>query len=324
MRSVIYEKFGNPAEVLTTAERPSPEPGAGQVRLRLVLSPVHNHDLATIAGTYGFKPQLPAVPGTEALGTVDALGEGVAGLAIGQRVAVNGLGLWSEYFLADASRLLPMPDAVPDELACKLLSMPMSAVMLLDDLDVAPGDWIIQNTANGAVGKTLAGLARARGVNVVNLVRRDAGVAELEALGIPNAVSTESPGWQEQVKGLTGGKPIIRAVDSIAGEAADQIMSTLGEGGVLISFGAMSGKPLVISPANLLFKQASVRGFWGQKRAPLLGAEKRSAMVGELLALAAAGGLQLPIAESFPLERARAAAAASAVPGRPGKIALHP
>ncbi|MBI4047050.1 MAG: alcohol dehydrogenase, partial [Devosia nanyangense] len=59
MRSVIYEKFGNPAEVLTTVERPVPEPGPGQVRLRLVLSPIHNHDLSTIAGTYGYKPELP-------------------------------------------------------------------------------------------------------------------------------------------------------------------------------------------------------------------------------------------------------------------------
>jgi len=324
MRSVIYEKFGNPAEVLTTVERPVPEPGPGQVRLRLVLSPIHNHDLSTIAGTYGYKPELPATPGTEALGVVDALGEGVADFKPGQRVALNGLGLWSHYFLADARRLVPMPDAVPDELACQLLSMPMSAVMLLDDLAVKAGDWIIQNTANGAVGKTLAGLAGARGVNVVNLVRRDAGVAELEGLGIANGVSTESAGWQERVAAITGGAPIIRAVDSVAGEAADEIMSTLAEGGVLVSFGAMSGKPLVISPANLLFKQATVRGFWGQKRAPLLSSAQRAAMVAELIALAAGGGLQLPIAASYPLEKAGEAAAASAVPGRPGKIALKP
>jgi len=324
MRAVIYERFGNPAEVLHLGEMDRPEPGPGQVRIRLILSPIHNHDLSTIAGTYGYKPPLPAVPGTEALGVVDALGEGVSHLAVGQRVAFNGLGLWAEYAVVDAQRAVPLPDSVSDEIGCQLLSMPMSAVMLLDDLDVGPGDWIIQNTANGAVGKTLAGLARARGVNVVNLVRRDAGVAELEALGIANGVSTESEGWQERVKAITGGAPIVRAVDSVAGEAADQIMSSLAEGGVLVSFGAMSGKPLVISPANLLFKQATVRGFWGQKRAPLLTPERRVEMVGELIALAASGGLQLPIAQAFDFEHAGEAAAASAVPGRPGKIAIKP
>lgn len=324
MRSVIYEQFGDPALVLKAGDRPMPEPGAGQVRLRLVLSPIHNHDLATISGNYGYKPQLPAVPGTEALAVVDALGEGVAGLDIGQRVAANGLGLWSEYFIADAQRVVPLPAGVSDELGSQLLSMPMSAAILLDDLDVKSGDWIIQNTANGAVGKTLAGLAKARGVNVVNLVRRDAGIAELEALGIGNAVSTETEGWQERVKSVSGGAPIVRAVDSIAGEAADQIMLTLAEGGTLISFGAMSGKPLIISPANLLFKQATVRGFWGQKRGPLVSAERRAAMMGELIALAARGGLPLPIAQTFAFEEAREAAAASAIPGRPGKIAIRP
>lgn len=324
MRGVIYEKFGDPAKVLHVGKLPLPEPGMGQVRLRLVLSPIHNHDLSTIAGTYGYKPPLPAVPGTEALGVVETLGERVSNLKVGQRVALNGLGLWAEYLVADAQRVVPLPDGVSDEIGCQLLSMPMSAVMLLDDLEVKAGDWIIQNTANGAVGKTLAGLARARGVNVVNLVRRDAGVAELAALGIDNAVSTETEGWQQQVTEITGGAPIIRAVDSVAGEAADQIMSALAEGGTLVSFGAMSGKPLVISPANLLFKQATVRGFWGQKRAPLLTPEKRAAMMGELIALATHGALHLPIAESFSFEHAAEAAAASAVPGRPGKIAIKP
>src|SRR3978361_2400525 len=98
MRSVIFEQFGEPAKVLTLTERPMPEPGPGQVRVRMVLSPIHNHDLMIIAGKYGYKPPLPAVPGTEAVGVVEALGEGVTNLKVGQRVCGGGSQMWAEYF----------------------------------------------------------------------------------------------------------------------------------------------------------------------------------------------------------------------------------
>ena len=91
MRSVVFERFGEPSEVLDTAERPIPQPGPGEIRVRLVLSPIHNHDLWTIRGTYGVKPALPATGGTEALGIVDALGEGVSGPAVPSRSPIRSM-----------------------------------------------------------------------------------------------------------------------------------------------------------------------------------------------------------------------------------------
>ena len=144
----------------------------------MTLSPIHNHDLAIVRGVYGYRPELPAVPGTEAVGRVDALGEGVSGLRIGQRVATASTnGVWAECFIAAASKLLPVADALSDEAACQLLAMPLSALMLLEDLKLRPGQWLVQNAANGAVGKTLATLAQARGIQVVNIVRRDSALA---------------------------------------------------------------------------------------------------------------------------------------------------
>ncbi|MDO8383526.1 MAG: alcohol dehydrogenase catalytic domain-containing protein, partial [Microbacterium sp.] len=77
MRALIHTTFGEASDVLEVVERLIPEPSAGEVRVRTVLSPIHNHDLWTIRGTYGFKPDLPALAGTEALGVVDSVGEGV-------------------------------------------------------------------------------------------------------------------------------------------------------------------------------------------------------------------------------------------------------
>ena len=97
-----------------------------------LLSPIHNHDLWTVRGTYGFKPELPAQAGTEALGVVDALGDGVDQLTVGQRVVTGGtFGVWAEYFVARAAGLIPVPEALPDEAAAQLVSMPFSAISLL-------------------------------------------------------------------------------------------------------------------------------------------------------------------------------------------------
>jgi len=325
MRSVVFESFGDPATVLTLADRPLPEPGAGQVRVKMRMSPIHNHDLAIIRGVYGYKPPLPAVPGTEAVGVVDKLGEGVSHVQVGQRVMMAGANAtWAECFLAPAAKLVPVPDAVPDSVACQLIAMPLSAAMLLEDLQLNKGDWMVQNTANGAVGKTLAMLAHAKGINVVNLVRRDAGVAELQALGITHGVSTEQAGWEARVKEITQGAPIVRAVDSIGGDAANHILGVTAPGVTLVSFGAMSGKPLVVSADNLIFKQATIKGFWGAKRTETTPPAELARLIGELIRLAATGELKLPVEASYGLAQAGAAAAASAVPGRVGKITLTP
>ena len=323
MRCVTIERFGIPAEVVGLGERPLPEPGPGEVRVRMRLSPIHNHDLAIVRGVYGYKPPLPAVPGTEALGVVDALGEGVTTLRIGQRVAsAAASAAWADHFLSAAAKLVPMPDGLPDELACQLLAMPLSALMLLEDLAIGPGEWMVQNAANGAVGKTLAGLAKARGVHLVNLVRRDAAVGEMEALGITNTVSTEQPDWPKRVAALTGGAPIVRAVESIGGEAANQLASVLGENALLMSFGSLTFKPLVIGAEHLVFKQTTVKGYWASKRVAATPPAELARMMGELVRLAVTGALQLPVDAVHDLADASSAMAAAERPGRAGKVLL--
>lgn len=321
MNSVSYAEFGDPTRVLTLVERVLPAPGPGEVRVKMVLSPIHNHDLATIAGTYGIKPELPAVPGTEAVGIVDALGAGVSNLAVGQRVMGGAGQTWAQYYVVNASRAIPVPDSVDDATACQLISMPFSAKLLLADLHVKAGDWIIQNAANGAVGKLVAQFGAERGVNVINLVRRDAAIAEMAALGIAHVVSTEAPDWQSKVAAITGGAPISRGLDSIGGDGPEALLGVAGEGAQIISFGNLSGRPIRLSAENLLFKQASVRGFWAAR--PRATPEAMGGMIGELVQAAASGRLELPLEAVFELADAKDAARASGTPGRKGKIALR-
>lgn len=325
MRTIIHETFGEPEDVLTVQDRPLPEPGAGEVRIRTLLAAIHNHDLWTVRGSYGFKPDLPARAGTEAVGIVDAVGEGVTGLTVGQRVASGGsFGAWAEYFTTKAAGLIPVPDAIGDGAAAQLVSMPFSAISLLHFLDLQPGDWLAQNAANGAVGRMVAQLGAARGLNVVGLVRRAAGVDELESQGIGNIVATDADGWQDRVKAITGGAPIRAGVESLGGRAAGDLLGLLAESGTLVAFGSMNSPILNLSAGDLIFKQAIVKGFWGAVVSRDMAPELKGELFRELIQRVLAGELTLPVEATYSFDDVTDAVRASLGAGRIGKVLLRP
>lgn len=324
MRAITHNTFGDPADVLQVTEKEIPTPGPGQVRIQVTLATIHNHDLWTVKGSYGFVPDLPAAAGTEAVGIVDALGEGVEGLQVGQRVASGtSFGIWAEYSLVDASGLIPVPEQLSDESAAQLVAMPFSAISLLDFLDMKPGEWLIQNSANGAVGRMLAQLAESRGIHVVGLVRRDAGVQELAAQNISGVVSTETPGWEKQVEEITGGASIAVALDSVGGSSAADLVKLLGEGGTLVSFGAMGNPIMEIPSGPVIFKHITVKGFWGSKVSREMPAEKKTQLFGELIARILDGTLTLPVDSTFDAANIVSAVRASSEPGRAGKVLIR-
>ncbi|MBJ9956649.1 zinc-binding dehydrogenase [Acinetobacter courvalinii] len=325
MQSIIHHSFGEPAEVLQLAEMPQPEPKAGEVRIKTILSPMHNHDVWTVRGSYGYKPTLPAIGGSEAVGMVDAVGEGVDQSKLGQRVAVAGVhGSWAEYFIAPAQAIIPLNDAIDNETAAQLIGMPISALMLLDFVNIQPGQWLIQNTANGAVGKTVAMIAQARGLQVINLVRRSDAIAEMQALGIQHVVATDQDDWKAQVKALHADQPLIAGVDSIGGSASGEMLNLLSENSLLVSFGSMTGETMQISSGDLIFKQATVKGFWASVVSKEMPAERKKALFVELLTLAAQKKLILPVEGVFSFDEIQTAALKATQGARQGKVLLKP
>lgn len=324
MRAIIHHTFGEPADVLRLEEVETPQPGPGEVRVRVALSPIHNHDLWTIRGTYGFTPELPARAGTEAVGVVDALGEGVEGLTVGERVATGGtFGVWAEYVVAPAAGLIPVDDALSDEVAAQLVAMPFSAISLLHSLDLEPGSWIVQNTANGAVGRMVAQIAKARGIHVIGLVRRASAVDELAEQGIDNVVSTDRDDWRDKALSLSGGAPIVAGVDSVGGAASNQVLSLLSENGTLVIFGSMGESKLELSAGDIIFRQATVKGFWGSVVSKTMDATTRGALFGELARYLGDGTVTLPVAATYGLDQITDAVTTSLSP-RIGKVLLRP
>lgn len=302
MRSATYSTFGKPSDVLSLGDMPIPEPKANEVRVKMVLASIHNHDLLTIRGQYGFKPELPAVGGSEAVGIIDAVGQDVKDLKVGQRVAAASVqATWAEYFVASKDMVFVMPDSLEDEMAAQLIAMPLSALMLIEFLALKSGQWVIHNAANGAVGKSLAMLAAARGINTINVVRSDDAIKELEALGIKHNINTSDDDWKNQVKAILGDEKISAAVDSIGGESSNDLLALLGHGGTLASFGIMSGKPMVLNPTHIIFKQATIKGFWGSKISQEMSVENKQRLIDELIERANNGNLKLPVEATFDL-----------------------
>lgn len=325
MRSATYNEFGKPIEVLSLGDRPIPKPKANEVRVKTILASIHNHDLLTIRGQYGFKPELPAIGGSEAVGIIDAVGSDVKDLKVGQRVAAASVqATWAEYFVASADMIFAVPDSLSDEMAAQLIAMPLSALMMIEFLALQPGQWVIHNAANGAVGKSLAMLAAARGIKTINVVRSSDAIKELEALGIKNNINTSDEDWQDQVRHIVGDEAISAAVDSVGGENSGELLSLLGHYGILASFGLMSGKPMAINPTDMIFKQAIMKGFWGSKLSQEMGVKHKQRLVNELIERAVDGQLKLPVEAVFDLADITKAVDGKLQSGKKGKVLLKP
>lgn len=312
MKALAYDRFGEPTEVIALKDVAAPEPGANEVRVQMLLSPIHNHDLATIRGIYGVKPALPAIGGSEMVGLVD-----------GRRVATMPRGAWAEYAIAHVDGLVPVPDGIPDEIACQLLAMPLSAIVLFDELHVSKGDWIVQNAANGAVARTLITLAQKAGVNIVNLVRREAAAEEMRAHGAQHVLVQEGD-WLKRIREISGGAPIARFVDSVCDDNSLALNALLGAGGEHVVFGALAKRALCVNPGALIYAQSTIRGFWMIAWMTKASMEQKRDVIGRCLGMALAGDLTLPVAATYPLEKGADALKEAETPGRPGKVLLSP
>lgn len=325
MKAITYTTFGTPVDVLSVTDEATPEPAAGQVRVRMTLSPIHNHDLWTIRGSYGYKPELPATAGSEAAGVVEAVGAGVDEKLIGRRVAAAGVaGAWAEYFVAPAAGIVPLPEAVSDEVGSQLLAMPLSALALLEQLPLQAGDWLVQTAANGTVGKLMIGMARERGIKVLNLVRRADAKKEMEAFGVDAVFSTEDEDWKTQALAVLGENGARAAIDSVGGPIVADVADLLGRDGVLSVFGTAAGVPLSLNAGNMISRHLTVKGFWGARVMGEMSNDDKARLIGELLQWAAAGKLHLPSGGDYSLAQIGAAIDASLTAGRTGKILLKP
>src|SRR5258707_14639890 len=218
MKAFVFERTGNPNDVLAVRELPEPKPGPGEILVRVRLSPVHPSDLHIMRGRFGRQPTLPASPGIECVGVVEALGARVPGPAPGTRVILlNVWGSWRELIVSPAERVIPVPGALSDEDAAQALVNPVTAwVMTMVEHDLKPADWLVQTAAGSTVGQLVLQLARSERFRTVNIVRRRAQVSEIQALGGDVVISSDDHDWAPQLASHRERKEPSHAIDCSA------------------------------------------------------------------------------------------------------------
>jgi NADPH:quinone reductase-like Zn-dependent oxidoreductase len=260
-------------------------------------APVDYSDLLLANGVYFLNPQLPSVIGGEGAGIVEAIGPGVTGIKVGDRVTIPfGTFTWAQKVLAPADGLFVVPPAIDAKTASMLNINPTTAVLLLDGfVKLKPGDWIVLNAANSQVARCIIAIAKSRDLKVVGIVRRPELIPELEALGV-DFVGVESPELPKTIQSATGGKPILLGLDAVGGPAAVTIAGALSPGAHFVSFAWLSGLPIHLPQGDLIGKRLSIHGFWMYYEEFL---PKIRAALTEGAQVVAAGKLSLPITATY-------------------------
>jgi mitochondrial enoyl-[acyl-carrier protein] reductase / trans-2-enoyl-CoA reductase len=323
MKVVIYNQHGTPADVLSVVERDPRSPGPNEVRVEVLSAPVHNADVLQIMGLYGRKSSLPSTPGGEGIGRVVEVGEEVSNLQVGTSVFISMGATWAQQVTGPATTFLPLPPGDQDQLAM-LISSPATALLLLDNYaPLNAGDWLIQSAANSAVGSAVIQLAKARGLRTINIVRREEVVSDLKQLGA-DVVIVGTENLVERINEATGSASIKLALDAVGGSTFTLLVAALGMGGTLVSYSQAVHKAAFVTPADLIFKQITITGFWlAQWFAEASSAEKQ-ALFQQLIPLVAKGQLKLAVDSCYALDQISEAVIHAMGGRRNGKVMLHP
>ncbi|WP_282021258.1 zinc-binding dehydrogenase [Ruegeria faecimaris] len=253
----------NASDWLAETEMPVPEPGAGQVLIRLRASSVNPSDLHFIKGEYG-QPRVKGSPaGFEGCGDVVATGAGAEGLQ-GQRVAFMAThsGAWAEYALTDAQMCIPLrPDISDDDGSAQIVN-PMTAMAMVD-LARQAGDAFIVSAATSQLGKLMCSLGRDLGLKPIAIVRRAETVAALKELGAHEVVVTSDPDMLQKFSALSKElKPRV-FLDAVADQISEQIFCAMPKGARWVCYGKLSPElPKLTQTGQLIFMGKKIEGFW--------------------------------------------------------------
>lgn len=251
MRVIEIRRTGGP-EVLELAERPSLNPGPGQIRVRHKAIGLNMIDTYHRSGLY--PASLPLVPGVEAAGVVEALGDGVHGVSLGERVGYVGQsGAYAEAGLVAANRLVRLPDAITFEQAAASMLKGMTAEFLAERIvPIAAGDSVLVYAAAGGVGAILTQWLAKKGVRVIAAAGSPEKAEIARRLGAESVILYGEEDVAKRVADLTSGQGVRVAFDSIGRATFDATLKSLGRRGMFVSYGNASGPPPAFEPLQLL------------------------------------------------------------------------
>lgn len=351
MRSVQIDRLSDGFDSVRVVDAPVPEPGPGQLRVRMRLSPVNPSDLNFIRGDYikalerlvwnhghadlcydpGRQQPCPRPPyslGGEGVGVVDACGPGVPQATFaGRRVAVVAgppMGAWQDYMIVAAQRALPIPEQISDHTAAMFIVNPLAAYAMVHEvLKVRPDTWLLQDAGGSALAKMVVRMGKLSGFRTINLVRGGAHREALAALGADVIVDTDAQSVTEAVAKATGGRGVEYAIDCVGGELAGEMLRCLTLGGHMVVYGTLADSPIILPSRDMMMPVTQLSGFFALGWLALQPPDRLPGTFDAIGKLAMQGVFESPVDATYPLEQVREALEASQVRGRPGKILLR-
>jgi NADPH:quinone reductase len=324
VRAVVCHELGPPS-VLRVEERPDPEPAPGGVVVAVEAAGVNFVDALFVAGQYQIKPPLPFTPGSEVAGRIEALGDGVTGLSVGQRVLANtGLGGYAARVAVAAGSVVPLPDRLgAPQAATFTQSYSTSLFALRDRAGAGAGEAVLVLGAGGGIGLAAIGVARALGCRVLGVASSDEKRAAARAAGADEVLDPASESVKDAARAWAGGTGVDVVVDPVGGELADPSLRALGDGGRYLVIGFASGVIPALPLNQVLLRNRTVLGIdWGMwaMRHPV----EQGALLHDLLGLVSQRSIEPVRPTEYPLDDV--ARALDDLLGRRvvGKVALIP
>jgi NADPH:quinone reductase-like Zn-dependent oxidoreductase len=325
LKSLVYDRHGEPADVLQVRDVPPPEPQFRQVLVRMSMAPINPSDLMTVLGNYGRLQKLPGTPGYEGVGVVEKTGGGLLGwLRRGKRVAVinDHGGTWQEYCVVPAKHVVPIPDDIPDEQGAMLFVNPVTAVaMTRDVLKVPPGSWLLQTAAGSALGQMVITLGKLHGFRTINVVRRREQAEAIRKTGNV-AICEADESVIDRVSELTGGKGVPFVLDPVGGATGTAAVKTLGVGGRALLYGLLSGQSIDVDPRLLITGSKRVEGFWLSDWVKQQNVPRMLRMFRRVKRLLREGTFKTDVAGTYPFDQIRDAVKHVQTTARGGKVLL--
>ncbi len=320
MKAIQVHQFGGP-EVLMIHDVPTPKPGRGEVLVHVRAAGVNPYDTYMRNGTYAVKPTLPYTPGSDAAGTIEAVGEGVTKVKPGGRVytATTLTGAYAEYALARENQVYSLPEKISfSQGAGVWVPYGTSYTALRHHADARAGETLLIHGASGGVGIAAVQWARALGLTVIGTAGTSRGLELVKKEGAHHAFDHTKAGYSEEILKATGGRGVDLVLEMLANVNLATDLKLLAPCGRVIVIGNRG--EITINPRELMVRRASVRGFtlWAAT-------EAESAEIHAAIAAGLENGTLRPIVgKELPLKDAPQAHIDVLAPGAFGKIALIP
>jgi NADPH:quinone reductase-like Zn-dependent oxidoreductase len=256
----------------TIANIPVPQPGPGEVLVKMHASPVNPSDLAFLAGRYGIKKPFPVVPGFEGSGTVVAAGKGIMpNLWMGKKVACAASpkynGCWAEYMVTTAASCVPLSKQISMEQGSMMFVNPMTALAFFDIYKNLPNPakklrGIINTAAASALGRMVIKMGKTQGIPIISVVRRKEQVELLKAEGAENIINSSEVDFEEKLKKLAHKLNATVIFDCVGGKLVQQLIDAAPNESKLFIYGQLSSEACEIQPGSLIFTGSQIQGFW--------------------------------------------------------------